>query len=327
MADHSTTLQRPRGGLLQQLPVLLFVVILAGLVLRAPALLTPLGLDLILQQATPLLVMTMGLAVIVIGGGDDVVSGGIDLSLPANAVLVSAVIARLASETSIGFLPIVIIGGLVAVAAAGLNLILILKVGMTPLLATLATSVALSGLTDYLTSARRITVTHPALIFLRDEKLGFLSVSVLVAVLVAFVFIAMVHRTRWGLHLQATGGNAHAAELAGIRTGRITVTAFLLAGLSAAVAGPLLLARGSGYSPGAAENLLLEVVLATFLGAAFSPRRIVTVWGAALGALLVTSLSVGFRSAGVDIFWTGCIKGGLILVVVASASLANRSRS
>ena len=86
------------------------------------------------------------------------------------------------------------------------------------------------------------------------------------------------------------------------------------------IVGMFVLARGSGSSPGSEESLLLEMVLATFLGAAFSPRRVVTVWGAILGAVLVSALSVGFISIGVNVFWTGCIKGGLILLVVASAS-------
>jgi ribose transport system permease protein len=86
------------------------------------------------------------------------------------------------------------------------------------------------------------------------------------------------------------------------------------------------LARGSGSSPGTEDNLLLEMVLATFLGAAFSPRRKVTIWGAALGAVLVTMLSVGFKSIGVNVFWTGCIKGSLILIVVASAAATARGR-
>lgn len=73
----------------------------------------------------------------------------------------------------------------------------------------------------------------------------------------------------------------------------------------------------SFYRLKAGEELLLEVVLATFLGAAFSPRRVVTLWGAVLGAVLVTALSVGFKSIGVNVFWTGCIKGALILIIIA----------
>ena len=74
------------------------------------------------------------------------------------------------------------------------------------------------------------------------------------------------------------------------------------------------------------EDILLDMVLATFVGAAFSPRRVVTVPGAMLGALLVKALGSGFQLLNVDIFKVGMVKGILILIVVASAALDVRRR-
>ncbi|MDP1265470.1 ABC transporter permease, partial [Klebsiella pneumoniae] len=76
---------------------------------------------------------------------------------------------------------------------------------------------------------------------------------------------------------------------------------------------------GSGSSSGTATALLLETVLATFIGAAFSRRRVVTIWGALLVAILVNALSNGVGLVWVNIFWMGGIKGGLILVVLAAS--------
>ena len=125
--------------------------------------------------------------------------------------------------------------------------------------------------------------------------------------------------------MQATGGSRDAAEISGIATRRLVALSFMLAAFAGWLASVFVLARGSGSSPGTEETLLLEMVLATFLGAAFSPRRVVTVWGAVLGAVLVSALTVGFISIGINVFWTGCIKGALILLVVASAA-AGRSQ-
>lgn len=128
------------------------------------------------------------------------------------------------------------------------------------------------------------------------------------------------------MNLQAVGGSRDAAEVSGISPARYISQSFLVAAFAGGLAAMFILARGSGFTPGTEENLLLEMVLATFLGAAFSPRRVVTLWGAVLGAVLVSALSLGFKSIGVNVFWTGCIKGALILVVVASASLSGRAR-
>ncbi|VTM53161.1 transmembrane sugar transport protein [Klebsiella pneumoniae] len=65
-------------------------------------------------------------------------------------------------------------------------------------------------------------------------------------------------------------------------------------------------------------------MLATFIGAAFSRRRVVTIWGALLGAILVNALSNGLGLLGVNIFWMGAIKGGLILVVLAASAVRHK---
>jgi len=186
--------------------------------------------------------------------------------------------------------------------------------------------VAVVGVNNVVTASRRIDIDHPWITALRAQDvvgipLGIVSVAVVVAVL----FFAL-HRTRWGLNLQAAGGSRDAAEISGLRVDRLVAQSFLLAAFTGFLCGLLVLARGSGSSPGVEDNLMLEMVLATFLGAAFSPRRVVTMWGAVLGAVLVTAISIGFKSMGVNVFWTGLIKGSLIVAVVALSALSQRMR-
>ena len=144
----------------------------------------------------------------------------------------------------------------------------------------------------------------------------------------ALTFLAFhfMHRTKWGLNLQAGGGSRDAAEISGLNVDRLLGHSFLVAAFTGFVCSFFVLARGAGSSPGVQDNLLLEMVLATFLGAAFSPRRIVTVWGAVLGAVLVAAISIGFKSMGVNVFWTGLIKGSLIVLVVATSAISQRQR-
>lgn len=302
------------------LPISVFVMLFVYLGMNSANFLTLGTFELILKQAIPTVIVSLGLATVIIAGGDDVVSGGIDLSVPATAIICAAIIADQVTNHGNS----VLWGLLLAFGAAALvglvNASLVVGIRMTPLLATLATSVAVVGVTKVITESRRIGVTDPAVIYIRDGKIAGVAVGILLTALIALAFWHFVHRTKWGMNLQATGGSRDAAEISGIATRKFVVQSFLLAAFAGWLAAMFVLARGSGSSPGTEENLLLEMVLATFLGAAFSPRRIVTVWGAVLGAVLVSSLSVGFISIGVNVFWTGCIKGALILLVVASAA-------
>jgi ribose transport system permease protein len=317
----SPGLRRLRNLLIAKGPLLLFVLLLAFFALRAPNFLDWQNLATILKQSVPLAILCCGLATVVIAGGDDVVKGGIDLSIPANSVLVAAIVAQLVVHGGVAVPVALALAALAGLAVGVVNALLVVAVGMTPLLATLATSVAAVGLTKLVTSSRRINLDGPIVTIMRDGTVLGVPIAVLLMMVVGGGFFYALHWTRWGLQLQAVGGNRDAADISGLPSDRRTVQAFLVAALAAVIAAPTILARGSGSSPGSDETLLVEMVLATFLGAAFSPRRVVTVWGAILGAVLVNALSNGLALMHVDIFWIGGIKGALILVVVATAAI------
>lgn len=319
-AGHSATLRR--AALVGYLPLAIFVVLLVYLSFTAPNYFSFQSLDLILRQAIPTVVVCLGLSVVVMAGGNDVVSGGIDLSIPATAVLSAAIIADQVTNHGTPIALALAMALIAALLVGAANALLVVRIGMTPLLATLSSSVAVVGIVKVITSSRRINVDHPAVVWLRDGSIAGVSVGVILTTLFFLIFFFVVHRTRWGMNLQAVGGSRDAAEISGIPVGRFLSQSFVVAAFAGGLASMFVLARGSGLTPGTEENLLLEMVLATFLGAAFSPRRVVTLWGAVLGAVLVTALSIGFKSIGVNVFWTGCIKGALILIVVASASLS-----
>lgn len=113
----------------------------------------------------------------------------------------------------------------------------------------------------------------------------------LLGVFILFQFL--LHHSRFGQHVQAVGGNRDMAQMSGLNVRRLTLLVWLLAGIAAGLAILPLLSQGSGSSSGTATPLLLETVLATFIGAAFSRRRVVTIWGALLGAIWSTPSLTG----------------------------------
>ena len=313
--------------LLAMFPIIVFACLFVYLGVQSKTFLSLGTLELITKQAVPTVIVSLGLATVVIAGGDDVVAGGIDLSIPATAIICAAIIADQLTNrgNSLIFAMTLALGAASIVGA--MNAFLVVRLRMTPLLTTLSMSVAVVGLTKVITSSRRIGVTNETITFIRDGEILGIAASVVLTAILILIFYHALHRTRWGMNMQATGGSRDAAEISGILTRRFVMQSFVIAALTGWIASIFVLARGSGSSPGTEENMLLEMVLATFLGAAFSPRRVITLWGAVLGAVVVSALSVGFISIGVNVFWTGCIKGGLILLVVASASVATKGRS
>jgi len=304
-------------------PILIFITLLGYIGLQVPNFLTFLTLKLVLEQTLPVLLLCAGMSIVVMAGGDDVVSGGIDLSVPATAVLAAGIMAQTLSSGG----ELMSAAGLALLAAlvvGAVNALLVTRVGMTPLLTTLAMFTAALGVNNMITARRRINIDEPAILWLRDGDFLGLAPGVWMVAAIALGLFHLVHRSRFGLRLQAVGGNQEAAEISGIRVQRYLAAAFVLAALTGFAAAFLLLARGSGSSPGIENNLMLQMVLACYLGAAFSPRRVVTLWGSLMGAVLVGAMTVGFQSMGVNVFWLGLIQGALVLTVVAFAAQSSR---
>lgn len=324
----STGIQR-RGlpgmtTLIEKFPLILFFALLVWLSLQSPFFLSWQNISMMLVQSVPLAILCFGLVCVIAVGGDDVVTGGIDLSLPAIAVLGVALLSLGMVEWQISYLWLLLLPLAVCLACGAINSGLVLVAGLPPLLATLSTSVAFTGLTDLLTGQRRIAVSDPLMVAFRDQTLLGIPWPLIYLLAVFALFQLLVHHSRFGQHLQAVGGNRDMAQMSGLNVRRLTVYVWLLAGIAAGLAILPLLSQGSGSSSGTATPLLLETVLATFIGAAFSRRRVVTIWGALLGAVLVNALSNGLGLLGVNIFWMGAIKGTLILIVLAASAVRHQ---
>ncbi len=313
-----------RTLLIEKFPLILFVGLLVWLSIQSPWFLSRENISLMLVQSVPLAILSFGLVVIIATGGDDVVSGGIDLSLPAIAVMGVALLSLGMTDwhTGYGLLFLLLAGA--TLLCGGVNALLVMGAGLPPLLATLSTSVAFTGLTDLLTGQRRISVSDPLMVAFRDNQLWGIPLPLIYLLLVFVLFQALLHHSRPGQHLQAVGGNRDMAQMSGLNVFGLSLASWLIAAVAAGLAVFPILAQGSGSSSGTATPLLLETVLATYVGSAFSRRRVVTVWGALLGAVLVNALSNGLALLGVNIFWTGMIKGILILLVLAASALRQK---
>lgn len=324
----STAIQRRgRPGLatlIEKFPLILFLALLVWLSVQSPYFLSWQNISLMLVQSVPLAILCFGLVCVIAVGGDDVVSGGIDLSLPATAVLGVALLSLGLAEWHTPYLLLLALLAAVCLLCGAINGLLVLAAGLPPLLATLSTSVAFTGLTDLLTGQRRIAVSDPLMVAFRDNSVLGLPWPLVYLLGVFILFQFLLHHSRFGQHVQAVGGNRDMAQMSGLNVRRLTLLVWLLAGIAAGLAILPLLSQGSGSSSGTATPLLLETVLATFIGAAFSRRRVVTIWGALLGAILVNALSNGLGLLGVNIFWMGAIKGGLILVVLAASAVRHK---
>ena len=314
-----------RGNRLLELAIRLsalamFALILLYFALTAPGFLSTFNLVNVIEQSAILGVLAFGMAIVIIGGGSDVQTGGIDLSIAANAGLCAAVYATM---TNAGYLQILAVAATLAtgMVIGALNAVAVVALRILPLLATLAAMNIASGLELTLTENTVVGTTSPLLTLLSSGR--FLGVSALAWVLALFACISAVaiHWTPLGVRLYAVGGHPEAARAAGLNTSAYVAGAYVFAGFCAAFASILIVSRLSASTPGTGE-LLLSVLAAALLGAVFSRRFIPTIGGTLLAVIFVGFLANGFQLSTISSYWVSGVQGALILLVVAVTTVA-----
>ena len=225
----STAIQRRgRPGLatlIEKFPLILFLALLVWLSVQSPYFLSWQNISLMLVQSVPLAILCFGLVCVIAVGGDDVVSGGIDLSLPATAVLGVALLSLGLAEWHTPYLLLLALLAAVCLLCGAINGLLVLAAGLPPLLATLSTSVAFTGLTDLLTSQRRIAVSDPLMVAFRDNSVLDLPWPLVYLLGVFILFQFLLHHSRFGQHVQAVGGNRDMAQMSGLNVCRCSARA------------------------------------------------------------------------------------------------------
>ncbi|MCB8882216.1 ABC transporter permease [Acidisoma cellulosilytica] len=276
----------------------------------------------VIEQSAVLALLAFGMSIVVLGGGGDVIRGGIDLSLGANLGLCVAVFAVASNAGFSDWLAVAITFGTGA-AVGLLNAIAVVGLGVLPLLATLAVMNICAGAELVLTQNTVISTNSPLLGSIVGLSWLGLSVTDWVLVAATVVLIVLVQGTRWGLRLQAVGGQRQAARAAGLRVQAYLAGTYVAAGLLAALAAILQAARLSGSSPGSGD-ILLSVVLTSLMSTVFSRRLLPTIGGTLLSVLFIGSLINGFQLLNVSSYWVNGVQGVLILFVVAVRSLSTR---
>ncbi|MDQ0468815.1 ABC transporter permease [Labrys wisconsinensis] len=302
-----------------------FAAVLAVFAWQAPFFLSVANVGNVLGQSAILGTLAIGLTIVVIGGGSNVVTGGIDLSIAANMGLSAAVYASLIQAGADDGTAAA--GALATGLAIGLvNALSVTLLGIVPLLATLAVMNVVAGLELVLTQNTVVPAATDFLSVLSGYGPWSVPVLAFVFVGIAAVFFIGVQQTRIGLHLYAVGEFPEAARAAGLPVRRLVAGSYLVCGLTGGIGGILSVAYLSGSTTGSGE-MLLSVVVTALLGVVFSRRLVPTIGGTVLSALFVGFLINGFQLLNISSYWVSGVQGVLILLVVAATSLLRRNGS
>jgi ribose transport system permease protein len=251
-------------------------------------------------------------------------AGQFDLSIAQNMGFGSALcVAVMAHGHAIGEAVVLTLG---ACAALGvLNALLIVKLGIESIIATLGTTSILLAATSIATDDQ---IVGPAPDRFQSialhQPLG-VPIVVIYALLAALVVWYVLEHTPLGRRLSATGANVETARLSGIPTTRYIVGSLVASGVIAGIAAVLLAAKLGTISPGVGAPYLLPTYAAVFLSTTqLKPGRY-NVWGTVIALYLLATGVKGFQLAG-GALWITDLFNGVALIGAVGLAVAFQKR-
>ncbi|MBN9016924.1 MAG: ABC transporter permease [Rhizobiales bacterium] len=299
-----------------------------------PAFINSANLFSILQAVSVVAILGVGVSITMSAGGFDLSVG----SVAASAVMAASyamVVLQLDAVST--FILVLAIGALIGLA----NGLLIVKVGVPDLLATLSTMFLLAGLQLIPTGGRSITAGmvlpdgstakgayDPAFLLLgRSRLFDIVPLPVVIMAVVAVIALFLMERTRFGRVFYAIGGNETAAHLAGAPTKAYRLAAYIISGTLASLGGLIIASRVGRGDVSAGNSLLLDAVAASLIGFAVLDKRRPHVLGTVLGAIFVGVLLNGLTMLNAPYYTQDFVKGAVLVGALAlTFGLGKRKR-
>jgi ribose transport system permease protein len=254
--------------------------------------------------------------------------GELDLSVGGNfafCAMVTALLARAGMDLWLAGALAILAGALLG----ALNAVLANVLSVPMIVVSLGTLAAYRGLTLIVSGAQSVTGGEPDAAFfavLGGSFFGIPSLAVAM-VLLAITLTVLYKKMAFGFAVRAIGSNAHAARLSGYPIGRIKVQVSALLGALCGVSGVLSFAFFQASDPAVGTGYELLVVAAAVIGGTALTGGRGTVFGAMLGALIVSVINGALTVFGVSVNYAGFVTGLVIIGAVALDSLLRRKGS
>lgn len=264
-------------------------------------------------------------AILAFGMTLTILIGGIDLSVGALVALVGTttvyVLGAGASDVqSVTQLAMAVAAGLGVAAIFGVfNGICAAKTRMPPFVITLATMWIARGAALRFNEGRPMHVADHQTLFLalgNGRIAGIVPIPVAVMLVVFVVAAILLHRTRFGQHLYAIGGNREAARYTGIPLARREVAVYMICSILTGVAGMIHASQLYSAEPASGVGFELNAIAAAVVGGTSFSGGVGTMGGTLIGAVIIGILDKGLNQAGVHYSLQYMVKGLVILAAV-----------
>jgi ribose transport system permease protein len=261
---------------------------------------------------------------VVVGMSTLLIAGAFDLSVGSIMALSGIIAAWLIVKAHVNY-PLAILGGLgVGFVSGAINGIVVTRIKVNPLIATLGMMSVARGV------ALGFTEGHPVINIPNDFAVigqgSFGGIPLIIIYMVIIVIIAdiLLRRGRAFRQLYYVGSSEKAARLSGINVDRVVFLAYIGAGLLTALAGVISMARLTSGVPTAFQGVELRIIAACVIGGCSLSGGEGTTLGAVLGLIFMALITNALTLFGVSIYWEGVVTGTILTAAVSLDMLSRR---
>jgi len=270
--------------------------------------LSALNIGNLLTDMAPLLVIGCGITFVLIIGSIDLSIGSV---CSCSAVIIALLIPRIGN---LAYLVAVVFG----IAAGVINGIVFTKVKIPSFIVTLGAMSVWQSAAYVISNGAPLLIPPKAWdhIAWTKIKFGVFSMPLILSLLIMIILYAVQKKTIIGKFSYAVGANERASRIAGVNTGLTKIAAFTVCGTLSALAGILLATKLRSGIPTVGEPITLMGIAAAALGGTSLSGGKGSVFGALLGAALVTIIQNGMNLIAIDAFWQQIVFGSLVIVAL-----------
>jgi ribose transport system permease protein len=263
-----------------------------------------------------LIVLSSFLAVLALGQGSVILTGGLDLSVPWTIGLCGILLAGMVkgSDASLVYaLPVVLCIGILIGFLNGTGIVVL---GISPIVMTLAVNGILQGIALVYSNGTPDGFSSPLLRQFMTNKLFYVTPVVIFVALFVIAAVLLLDRTVFGRRIYAVGNGQRVAALSGVPVGRTLIGVYMLSGLCSSIVGILLTGFSGQASLGMGDEYLLPSIAVVVIGGALITGGRGHYLGMLGGVLLLTSLQTILAGSMLPYATRAILFGGVVLVAV-----------
>lgn len=281
-----------------------------------------------MENISDMLAETSVLAICAVGMMFVIVTGGIDLSIGATMALGAMVgCTVLKNNQSTPTIVVVLIAMGIGLVCGLINGVLVSRLKILPIIATLGTMNIYRGITYLVANGSWVKQQEMGARFLGLATGKFLGINNLIVIAIVVYIIAAIFmsKTRVGRRIYAVGNSEESARVSGIKTDNVLTMVYVLLGIIAGLAGTLYVCKYGVAQGETCTGYEMNVIAACVLGGVSINGGTGRVPGVLLGAILLGILNNAMPLIHVSSFWQEGIRGLIILLSIVANSLIQRN--